>query len=381
MTVAERPDVTFFMPSLRGGGAERVMLDLAQGVASRGYAVDVLILNRVGAVTSGAGEGVNLVDLQRSRAATALPALVGYLRGRRPPVLLSTIEQINVLAVLAAGIVGGTRVVVREANTPSEDLASEGLKGRVVRFAMRHTYRRAAQVIAVSDGVAGSLTHTLGLEGRDLTVIANPVITDRLREGARGPVRHPWFEEDGEPVLLAVGRLVEQKGFDTLVRALALARERTPCRLVILGEGPLREELTSLADSLGIGEHLSLPGFQQNPFAYMANCDLFVLSSRWEGLPNVLIQAMAVGAKAVSTDCPSGPAEVLGGGEHGALVPVDDPEALSDAIVQALAAPRRELPAEWYARYDASNVIDRYLEVLQLPPRIGVTREPGIALP
>ena len=366
--MSTRPDVAFFMPSLRGGGAERVMLDLAQGVAGRGYAVDMVVLNRVGAVTENVGTGVNLVDLQRPRAAAALPDLVGYLRRRRPPVLLSTLEHTNVLAVLAAKVAGGTRVVVREANTVAEDLAAEGIKGCAVRLGMRGAYRGAAKVIAVSRGVARSLTETLGVKADQLTVIANPVITERVRTGARQQVEHPWFEDGGEPVLLGVGRLVEQKGFDTLVGAFAKACEHTPCRLVILGEGPQRDELTALAASLGVAERLSMPGFVDNPFPYMGKCDLFILSSRWEGLPNVLIQAMAVGAKVVATDCPSGPDEILDGGEHGPLVPVDDVEAMATAIVQQLRAPGRELPEEWYDRYDAVAVVDRYLDVLQLLP-------------
>ncbi len=365
--MSARADVAVFMPSLRGGGAERVMLDLAQGMAGRGYAVDVVVVNREGAVQE-VGQGVRLVDLERSRAATALPALVRYLRRRRPPVMLSTLEHTNVLAVVAARLVGGTRVVVREANTPDVDLSAAGLKGRAVRLAMRVAYQAATAVVAVSQGVGRSLQATLGLAPERVTVIANPVITERVAEGAAGVPDHPWFHDGGDPVVVGVGRLVEQKGFDTLVRAVALANERAPCRLLVLGEGPLRAELTELAASLGVAERLALPGFAANPFPYMRECELFVLSSRWEGLPNVLIQAMAVGAKVVATDCPSGPDEILDGGRHGRLVPVDDVAALADAIVEGLSAPRRPLPPEWRARYEAGAVLDRYLAVLGLPP-------------
>jgi len=365
--LSARPNVALFMPSLRGGGAERVMLDLARGMAKRGYVVDLVVLNRIGEVTTDVGRGVKVVDLHRTRAAVALPALISYLRRRRPPVMLSTLEHINVLAVIATKLVGGIRLVIREANTPSEDLGRQELKGRFVRMAMRTTYGAAAGIIAVSQGVARSLSETLRLDPARIQVIASPVITDRLREGVKEPPAHPWFSDGGEPVILGVGRLVEQKGFDTLLRAFAKARQGVPSRLVIFGEGTLREELTNLAAQLGVADSFQLPGFDPNPFTYMSSCDLFVLSSRWEGLPNVLIQAMAAGAKVVATDCPSGPNEVLDGGELGALVPVDDVDAMADAMVEGLGSPRRDLPAEWFDRYDSEAVVGRYVEALELP--------------
>lgn len=376
-SVDSRPDVTFFMPSLRGGGAERVMFDLAKGMAARGYTVDMVVLNRSGAVIDVSGSGVNVIDLERARAATALPALISYLRKRRPPVMLSTLEHTNVLAVVATKLVGGTRLVIREANTPSEDGARDGVKGLMVRLAMRVTYHGAATVVAVSQGVADSLSSVFGITPSRMQVIASPVITDRLRQGAGEAPTHSWFNDGGEPVVLAVGRLVEQKGFDTLIRAFAKARERVPSRLVIFGEGPLREELSALATSLGVADSVQLPGFERNPFAHMANCRLFVLSSRWEGLPNALIQALASGASVVSTDCPSGPREILDGGVHGALVPVDDTDRMAEALVAGLVSERAPLPEEWFSRYDAGLVISRYLAALGLPPYPTGTQAPA----
>lgn len=361
------PPVAFFMPSLRGGGAERVLLDLARGVAQRGFQVEVVVLNQVGAVTHDLGAGVTLVDLQRSRAAFALPPLLAYLRRRQPRVLLSTLEHTNVLAVLAARLAGvRTPVVLREANTLTEDLAGQGIKGRMVRLAMRAAYRGAAGIIAVSEGVKSSLLTALDVAPDKISVIASPVITERLQIGATQAPTHPWFGDGGAPVILGVGRLVEQKGFDVLLRAFAALRQRLPSRLVIFGDGPGRGDLLALAGSLGVGAYVQLPGFVNNPFPYMVACDLFVLSSRWEGLPNVLIQAMAVGAKVVATDCPSGPSEVLDGGALGELVPVDDVPALADAMRRALEAKRRVPPPEWFDRYDADLVVKRYMRALGL---------------
>jgi glycosyltransferase involved in cell wall biosynthesis len=167
-------------------------------------------------------------------------------------------------------------------------------------------------------------------------VIYNPIVTDELLAMSRAPVDHPWCAAGAPPVILAVGRLTEQKDFPNLIRAYARLRQRRSVRLVILGEGEARGELEDLIARLGLAEDVYLPGFVDNPFAWMRQARLFALSSRWEGLPSVLIQAMACGAQVVSTDCPSGPAEILEDGRWGRLVPVGDPEALAAAMDAAL---------------------------------------------
>lgn len=306
-----------------------------------------------------------MVELGARRAATALPALLRYLRGRRPSVLMSTLEHVNVLAVVASRWVGGIRVVLREANTYAADLAGLGVKDRLVRAAMRRTYRSADAVVAVSNGVASGLIDGLGVPPDRVHVIFNPVITPRVEQGGRAPPPgHPWFASGAPPVVLAVGRLAEQKGFDVLLRAFAVLRERRPCRLMVLGEGPLRDRLADLARELAVEPDVAFPGFVDDPFPYMASADLFVLSSRWEGLPNVLIQAMAVGAPVVATDCPSGPREILDAGRYGRLVPVDDVAALAEGMTEELDR-RSERPGEaWRRRYALDSVTDAYLEVL-----------------
>ncbi len=357
------PDIAFLLPSLRGGGAERVVMDLAREAAEQGLAVDMVVVNRDGAVADDLGPEVRMIELERSRVALGLFPLINYLRRYRPAALLTTLEHTNVLAVVASRFARGTRVVLREANTLSEDLV--GIEGRVVRAFMRLTYRSADAVVAVSKGVRESLLSELGLDSSRVRVILNPVITPRVLAGADEPVEHPWFFPGEAPVILGVGRLSEQKGFDTLLRAFAKVRQSTHCRLVLLGEGEGRPELEELAKQLGVSADTAMPGFVANPFAYMRRCGVFVLSSRWEGLPNVLIQAMAVGAKAVATDCPSGPSEVTDGGTLAPLVPVDDVEAMAEAISATLRSEARELPEEWRNRYDLKAVTAEYLEVLR----------------
>lgn len=195
-------------------------------------------------------------------------------------------------------------------------------------------------------------------------MIPNAVDTRFVSGRAGAPVPHPWLTDDRDtPVVLAAGRLAEQKGFDTLLKAFAQAKQNLALRLIILGEGKLREELEALARQLGVSDDVSLPGFVDNPYAFMSRADLFVLSSRFEGSPNVMLEALACDCQVVSTDCPSGPREILAGVDWGRLVPVDDVSALSASIENALAHPLEPGVCRQFVeeRHDVSAWADRYL--------------------
>lgn len=360
--------VALFLPALAAGGAERVMLDLAAAFVARGVAVDLVVATGGGDLRVDVPDGVALHDLGAARTLTAVPSLVRYLRRRRPLALLATLAHANVVAAWAVRFAPGTRLVLREANTVSSDQGAEGTRGRAMRFAMRLAYGRAAAVIAVSEGVAADLRSHLGVPDARLHVIANPVLTPRVAAGAMRAPAHPWSSDGGPPVVLAVGRLAPQKDFAMLVRAFARVRATTPCRLLVLGEGPERAHLEALAAELGVATDVAWPGFDPNPFSAMVHAAVFALSSAWEGLPNVLIQARSLGIPVVATDCPSGPREVLDGGALGALVPVGDDAAFARALADALSAPRRVPSEAWRARYDADAVAARYLDVLGVRP-------------
>jgi glycosyltransferase involved in cell wall biosynthesis len=364
VTTVDRVDLALFLPTLAGGGAERVMLDLAAGAVAQGRTVDLVVGSAVGPLLHDLPAGVTCVDLAAPRTVAALLPLRRYLRRRRPRALLSTLEHGNVVALLASRGLRDVRVAVREANTASRDFDGAGPRERVVLALMRLLYRRADVVVAVSRGVADDLVEHLRLPAGRIRVIENPVVTARLHDLATAPPPHPWFADGGAPVVLAVGRLTPQKRFDTLLRAFATARGQADLRLVVLGEGPERAALEALARELGIDAQVALPGFVDNPFAAMRHAGVFVLSSAWEGLPNALIQALALGAAVVSTDCPSGPREVLDGGELGELVPIDDAAALAVAMLTALARGPRPPPPAWVERYDQGSVVRRYLDAL-----------------
>jgi glycosyltransferase involved in cell wall biosynthesis len=304
----------------------------------------------------------------RPKVMACLNPLVEYLRRERPEALLSSVGYNGLVAIWAREIAGvSTRLVVREASALTERV-SNGRKYEVrwLPQLISEWYPKADVVVAVSDGVREDLERTAGLRPGLARTIYNGVDTDRIEKLAAEPVDHPWLtSDDAVPVVLTVGRYKPQKGHETLLRAFARIRERRLARLLILGEGKDRAKLEALVAELRLGQDVNMPGFAANPYAFMARADLFVLSSNWEGFPNVLVEALAAGCKVVSTDCPSGPGEVLDGGRWGSLVPVADPEALARAMEAGLDAEPDPARSRSRARnFSVEHALDRYFEAL-----------------
>jgi len=367
MTIAgKRGRLAIFIPSFRGGGAERVMVTLACGFAARGTAVDVIVAQNEGPNAPPAGAGVRVVDLQARRVLAAIPGLVRYLRRDSPDVMASALPHANVVAVLARRLARSkTRLVLTEHNTASL-LAAHAVRprARLLPHFMRLAYPRADALVAVSDGVADDLARVVGIQRSGVTRIYNPVVFPALARLADAPVDHPWFAPDQPPVVLGVGRLTAQKDFSTLLHAFAELRARRALRLIVLGEGEERASLEALARDLRITANVAFPGFEQNPYRYMKHAAVFVLSSRWEGLGNVLVEAMACGTAVVSTDCPSGPAEILEQGRYGRLVPVGDAAALARAIEASLDQPASPAAVARAQVFSVDAALDRYAAVL-----------------
>lgn len=332
--------IAAFLQDLAGGGAERVVVLLLNTLA-RDHRVSLVLARAEGPYLADLDPSVEVHDLGGRRTFAAIAPLARWLRTARPDVLMSHLTHVNVAAAIAIRLAGG-RVPLVAVEHNQMDLNFALIRTRSVRLAYRATrlvYPGVARIVCVSDGVARSVRRFARVRGGNIVTIANPVVTPQLHALAAEPAAHPWLADQPPPVILGCGRLVEQKDFATLIRAFATLREGRPARLVILGEGPLRAPLERLAADLGIAADVALPGFDRNPFAAMRGAAVFVLSSRWEGLPTVLIEALATGVPVVSTDCPSGPDEVLQGGALGPLVPVGDPSALAAAIGSALDAP------------------------------------------
>jgi glycosyltransferase involved in cell wall biosynthesis len=358
--------LALFTSSMGGGGAERVTLKLAGGMASRGYRVDLVLSRAEGHFLAEVPNAVRIVDLDAGRVLASLPSLVRYLRRERPPTLLTSLNYVNIVGIWAKRLAGvNTRLVVAEHNTLSlEAPHSSRRRHRLLPRLARRFYPWADQVIAVSQGAADDLARVVGLPPNRIQVVNNPIVTPELQEMAAAPLDHPWFRPNQPPVVVAVGRLTPQKDFGTLIRAVSRVRQRNPIRLLILGEGRERSGLEALVAELGLGGAVDLPGWVANPYPHMVRAATFVLSSRWEGLPSVLIEALYCGVPVIATDCQSGPLEILDYGRHGLLVPVGDVDALAHGIESALAGNvPRPTPASWRP-YEQETVVKRYLEVL-----------------
>lgn len=338
-----RPDVTFVLPRLSGGGVERVFLNLAAGLVASGSSVEVVLLRQgAGPALVEVPRGVSCVDLgvpvTDATFMLAVPALTRYLRRRSPRVLYSGITTINLLSLAARALARTDTAVVISEHVPLSVNAGTHPAKRVLPVLARRSYPAADVIIAVSEALADDLAVTAGLPRSRIVTVYNPVVTESLLEDALSRPEHEWFA-GGVPVILGIGRLDEQKDFMTLLRAFAALRSRREAKLIILGEGRLRADLLAEAARLGVAADIDLPGHITRPAAYLAHADLFVLSSAYEGFPTVLIEALACGCPVVSTDCPTGPREILEAGVHGSLVPVGDHDALAAAMAAELDEP------------------------------------------
>lgn len=398
-TPSER--IAVLAPSLAAGGVARSLLTLAGGFVARGHAVDLVLCQASGAFMDAIPAGVRQLTLRaepswRARARVAaidwrgigvaarpamlapqaapvqpyLADLARYLARERPAALLAAKTHTNLLAIWARALASvSTRVVVSERTQLSQSIAlSRKWRWRHVAPLVARHYPRADAITAVSDGVADDLARTTGVARASIQTLYNPVVTPEMLALASAPPAHPWLEQD-IPVIVAAGRLVPQKNFPLLLHAFAAVRAQRPARLVILGEGRERPALEALARTLGVADAVALPGFVANPHACFARAAVCALSSDYEGLPGVLIQALACGAQVVATDCPSGPAEILAGGRYGALVPVGDAPALAAALLRAMDDPLAPgLLRERAAHFSLEHSVTRHLSVLVPDP-------------
>lgn len=418
--------IAILFHGLSGGGMESSMLRLAAGFVDRGHRVDLVIEDRDGEFADCIPDGVNVhemgrndfrhKDLWRYRQylmrlghpawhlllsrrlrglrpigrMVALPGIIAYLRRARPDAMLAAEPRYNLLASCARQLAGvKTRIVVSERVNPSRRVGHDGpwAHPEMHRF-LRWGYESSDAITAVSSGVADDLAVVAAIPRARISTVYNPVVGPDLPFLAEQPVDHPWFVLGAPPVVLAAGRISPQKDFATLIRAFAAARRARHIRLVILGAEGLGcsdhfQDIRSLIAELGVGDDVDFPGFVANPFAYMARAAAFVLSSRYEGLPGVLIQALACGCPVVSTDCPSGPREVLDDGRFGPLVAVGDDVAMAAAILQTLDTPLpRTTLITRASAFSVDNAVDDYLRLLLGPAAAAPYASPApLAIP
>ncbi|MDD3764205.1 MAG: glycosyltransferase [Nevskiales bacterium] len=357
------------------GGVERMVANLCSEFA-RHVHVDLLTIRAEGGHVARISSEVNMMPLKTRHAWSAVPEVADYLRRERPDALLAAKDRAGRAALKARRRSGvDVPVWIRLGTNLSAALARKDAFSRWLRVApMRRLYPTATGVIAVSEGVRRDTVSVTGLSPERVRVIRNPVITASLAAQAAEPVPHPWLSEKVVPVVIGMGRLTRQKDFPTLIRAFAALQPRIHSRLILLGEGGDRAELEQLVASLGLRDNVLFAGFQDNPYAWLSRADLFVLSSAWEGSPNALTEALALGVPSVSTRCPSGPDELLDEGRYGPLVEVGDVAAMTEAMAQTLSRP---LPAQTLAaavdEYRSTVSALRYLQAMGLVSDSGMS--------
>jgi len=343
-----RPDIALFLPTLYSGGAERVQINLAKYFLDQGLRVDLVVCKYFGSLKDKVPNGVRLISLDASRVMFSVPAYLRYLQVARPPVVLSSVENANIVSCVGKMFSSHRhRLLVRLDNSLAEP-------GRLplqihrwpITIAIASTFHAADGFIAVSNGLKEQLSHLPGLSRKPIHRIYNPIIHKGLDAQADVTPTLPPSIAPGEPFVLAVGRLHKQKGYTHLLAAFARAVKQRPAQLVILGEGDDRDELQNLAAALGIASHVHFLGYTPNPLAYMRHASVFVLSSIAEGFGNVIVEALACGTPVISTDCPHGPREILADGRYGTLVPVGDVDALARAIATSLEKPKPAMSDE-----------------------------------
>ena len=365
--------IALFVPSLEGGGAERVTVNLSRGFVERGHRVDLVVASRTGPFLGAVPPGVTIVDLAAGRVVRALVPLTRYLRLVQPDALISSLDHANLIALWAVRLARSrARTIVVVHTTMSRTISNPGSwTDRVILPPLiRRFYGSAHAVVAVSEGAGDDLRAFLRRRVRTVHVIQNPVVLPDLVSRAAAGIPHDWLQDDGPPVLLGVGRLWHQKDFATLLRAFHAAELQRRARLLILGEGPLRADLERLIQELELTDVVALPGFVRDPYPSMARAAAFVLSSVFEALPTVLIEAMALGTPVIASACPTGPTEILDYGRWGTLFDVGDVAALAAALTAAVdAVPvRRIIPDSVLEPYTLTTAVTRYLALCGSSP-------------
>jgi len=350
-----KKNLMIIIHSLKGGGAERVVVNLLKGLSRRDFSITLLLYE--GIFDYLLPENVEVITLDIRSSRNILKTTRGFflkiisiarlIKKNKPDIVFSLLSDTNVITILARSLSGvHSKVIVSERNHPTLSLKND-LYGGITKFLMRYCYPKAERIIAISQGIKKDLLENFNLPEGKIEVIYNPVDIAEIERLSAEEINHPWV--NGElPIIISIGRLTKQKGHSYLIKVFSIVRQSLPCRLVIIGTGEEEENLVNMVNTLGLKNDVEFLGFQRNPFKYMARSSLFISASRYEGFGNVLVEAMALGLPVISTDCPSGPAEIIEHGKNGILVPIEDEGRLERTIVKLLTNDelRRKLSSE-----------------------------------
>jgi glycosyltransferase involved in cell wall biosynthesis len=359
--LASMPHVMFLLPNLRSGGAERVIATLLRHIDRTRFRLNLLVIDMSGAVfRDDIPADVELIDLRGNRVLTALPKIVRIIWKRRPDVIFSTLSHLNLaLAIIRPLLPRGLRLIVRESSIVSQQIATY-TRPAWWAFAYRHFYAAVDLLVCQSRYMRDDLVNYFGYPLAKSVVINNPIDVQRVRQlaASAGPAALSQGAEHIE--LIAVGRLSWEKGFDLLIRSIALCRCPS-VHLTIVGDGPLREELVQLASEAGVSGQVTFAGFQANPYPLLKRADFLVLSSRFEGFPNVVLEALACGVPVIATPAPGGTAEILRNVPGCEILN----EISAESIAAALSAVSRgfRIPEDVVRPYEVIAIVKQFEEI------------------
>lgn len=360
--------IAFFLSELHGGGAQRVIVNLANEFAKRGLIVHLVLAKAEGPYLTKVSDKVRIINLKATKLIDSFFPLVSYLNEYQPQWLISALSGANLLTINAKHIAKANfKVMITIHNDVSQEAENNTNKKRkIIPLLRRYFYHQADLIVAVSQGAAKSLATATNISLKRIKVIYNPVVTPEIKTMTFNPLVNSQLTNVEVPIILGVGRLNQQKDFINLIKAFAIVKKQQSAYLVILGEGEERPILEALVKDLDLESDVLLPGFVDNPYTYMARANVFVLSSLSEGFGNVLVEAMACGTTVVSTDCPSGPREILAEGKYGKLVPVRDSVSLAQAIIESLENPlNSDILRSRAEEFTVERISDQYLQLIE----------------
>ncbi len=362
--------ITIFIQNLDGGGAEKVIVNLIKSFIKRNIEIDLILAKAEGVLIKELPTKVRIINLNKNSILYSIPDLIKYIKNEKPEVILSTLDHVNVATIIARKLSKiDSKLILRLSSTITADIKNNTFIKRIILpHLIKILYPLADRIIAISKETYNDLQKIVKINPQKVKIIYNPIDISEISSKANEEVSHPWFNKGEPPVIISAGRLNKAKDYPTLLKAFSIVHKKLPSRLMILGKGEEENNLKKLAYKLRIEKDFYLKGFEENPFKYMKRASVFVLSSKWEGLPNVLIEALALKIPIVSTNCKSGPSEILENGKWGRLVEVGDYHAMAEAIIETLNSKRKidqnELN-EYLKIFDINNVSENYIRTIQ----------------
>ena len=356
-------EVSFFLPSLSGGGMEKMTIRIAKEFAKRGVKTSIVLTTYEGEYKSKVPAGVEVYDLSASYMMLSIPSLVRYVKSHNVKKLVSIGRVCNIIALMSRRLGGLEDLEVTISLRNVESKKKDGIIRKIYRGIAKCTYSSADKITAISEAVLDDHLGFINSKEGNVKVIYNPALSVEVMKMGKKSVDHPWLKS-GVPVILAVGRLVEQKNFSMLIKAFRRVRQQRRCKLIILGKGPKKEDMKKIARRHGVWRYIDMPGFKSNPYKYMKQSDIFVLSSKWEGFGNVIVEAMAQGTPIVSTNCEGGVSEILEDGKWGKLVPVNSIDRFASEILNTLESGGETDTKERASDFRVEKVADEYLSLI-----------------